>query len=806
MAAAEQYPSEADYTQEARLKDGTGLHLRAIRPSDAARLGDLMHRCSDESLVYRFLSSPTPAWIDRQLDYFSNVDHDRRMAIVAVTGDEADGNDAGSGDAEIVAVGSWDVLADDPTTAEVAFLVDDAWQGNGLGTILLSELAAKAQHHGIRSFDASVLADNRGMLDVFRKTGYRVTHEIDLGVYHLVFPIRPTAASRDADAGRESVIARASLAAILEPQQVVVVGPAGDDRSLGAQMLHNAARSRFTGTLFALDPGGRPPKSVVVPRSIDELPDGIDLVVVAGGVDDVIGDIESFATKGAKAVVVVSEEPAPGADRDRRDDALREACSAYGIRLVGPGSLGVVNTDPRVRLDLVAGETHSSAGVVGVAAHSGLLGIGVIEHLERLSVGVSQFVSLGDRADVNANDLLAFWEEDEATRVGLLYVESVREPMTFTRAARRTAMRKPVVALFSGVSRSEAGRSALARQCGVVEVETLEALADTASFLSTQPLPRGRRVAIVSNSTGAARIAAHACESVGLTVDEPPETTAGLLEGSGVTASNPVTLPLADDLAAAFAGALGAVAGNDEFDCILAICVPADAEEHEEVAAAIMKAARRNRDKAFAAAFMTRRGTAPFLRHRGVAVPAYAYPEAAAFALGRAAKYAAWRREPVGEYRVFEDVDVDALAGFIRGESTGLLDGNPADELIRRVGIGTSDSPKETFVIRLQDHPPFGPMIGLGSGADPSAIPADSFRFVPLTDRDADTLVQDVLAEVPESLDESLKIDTDALVDVILRLALLAEHDARIATGDLVVQVGGPGEGAGVSSISFRVD
>ncbi|MBX7161951.1 MAG: GNAT family N-acetyltransferase, partial [Acidimicrobiia bacterium] len=640
------------------LDNGSVVSLRAIRPDDGPRLLDMAERCSDRTLYYRFFSPPPLPVTEEALGHLVGVDGHLRVALVAVLG---------SGEDErIVAVGRWDVPEDDPSSAEVAFIVEDAYQGSGLGTALLGHLAAIAPRHGIRRFEAEVLGDNRAMLHVFGHAGYRVTHELDAGVYHVVFPIHPTPESLGAAAARERDALAAGLAAFCEPRRIAIVGAGRDPRSVGGSMMRNVLAGGFTGSVVPVNTRADAVAGVATYDEVGDLPPGVDLAVIAVPAAESLAVVDACGEAGVKSVLV-----AAAGFGEAREAELLECCRSHGMRLLGPASMGVVNTDPRVSLRLVAGSVDARPGVVGIATQTGALGIGVLDYLRSLNLGVSQFVSLGNRVDVSSNDLLAYWEQQEATRVVLLYLESFGNPRRFVRLARRVARRKPIAVVAVGDTANHAAERGLYRQAGVIRTRSLEELVDVAALLASQPVPRGRRVAIVSNAGGAATIAAAALDEAGL---EParlaPETLAAVApytEMLGAPA-NPIELPPIADDEARYAAVLDAVGADAAVDAVLVIYTPLHRSGADRVGRAIASASRRAPAVTFVANFLGSRGVPDVLRRGRVAVPSFLFPESAAVALGHAVAYGSWLAQPEGDLVRPPGLDREAVRAVLAGE------------------------------------------------------------------------------------------------------------------------------------------
>jgi acyl-CoA synthetase (NDP forming) len=603
---------------------------------------------------------------------------------------------------EIIGVGRYD-RSDDPDNAEVAFLVEDAHQGRGIGTQLLQHLTAYARTHGITAFKAFVLADNHAMLRVFRHSGYTLRRDLAEGVYTVEFPTAYSEEAKAADDRHEQSAVAASLMPIFYPHSIAVVGASRNPASIGGQLFQNLLKGNFTGPLYPVNPSAAVVNSVKAYPSILDIPDPVELafIVVPG------------------PLVIISAGFAEVGEEGRRLEAeLLEVVRTSGMRMIGPNCMGVVNTDPKVGMDGQFGPVYPPAGNVAMSSQSGALGIAILDYAKELNIGISTFVSMGNKADISGNDLLLYWEDDPATDVILLYLESFGNPRRFARIARRVGHSKPVVAVKSG--RSAAGAraasshtgslasldvavDALFHQTGVIRTETLKELFDVTSLLANQPIPQGRRVAVLTNAGGPGILAADAIETRGLELPEfSAELQAGLREHLSAEASttNPVDM-IASAGPDEFRACLGLLMESDEVDSIIVIYIPisGDVAAMEEAADAIAETGMSyGGRKTLLSVFMRSEG-APTQMHRAdVHIPTYPFPEPAARALAAAVEYGEWRARPEGEYLRFDDVDTTlasetvlaALAGM--DEDGGWLDPPDVEAVLRAYGIGPARS------------------------------------------------------------------------------------------------------------------
>lgn len=568
-------------------------------------------------------------------------------------------------------------------------------------------------------------------------------------------------------------------------------------------MVRNVMRGDFTGAVAPVNPRADAVAGVAAYDEVSDLPPGIDLAVIAVPAHETLAVVDACGEAGVKGVLVA----AAGFD-DRLEAALVECCRSHGMRLLGPASMGIVNTDPRVSMRLVAGTVDVTPGVVGIATQSGALGIGVLDHLRSLNLGVSQFVSLGRRADVSSNDLLAYWEEQEATRVVLLYLESFGDPRRFVRLARRVARKKPIAVVAVGATATSAAERGLFRQAGVIRTRSLEELVDVAALLAVQPVPRGRSVVVVSNAGGAARIATAALDEAGLGLATLSEATLACLEPFTAPfgpPANPLELPPVSDDETRFTTVLDAVGADPSVDAVLVVYTPMHKAAADRVGRAIVSASRRAPDVTFVANFLSARGLPDVLRRGRVAVPSFLFPESAVAALGHAAAYGSWLAQPEGEPLRPEGIDRDLIREVLAAQPDGELPRDVAEAVLAAAGVDLTRRPHGVpFAVVLEDDAVFGPVLGLGVGLDAGDVVPECHRLTPLTDTDAARLVDAALAVAREDLDRG-GVDTDALCDLLLRLSALAVEQEQVTSLVLdPVIVGTPGEGLRVTDIHLR--
>ncbi|TMM36536.1 MAG: GNAT family N-acetyltransferase [Actinobacteria bacterium] len=745
------------------LSDGSTVRVRPIRPDDADDLQELHSRLSVRTRYLRYFT-PYHRIPDRDLHRFANVDHRDREALVVICG------------GELIAVGRYDRLGPDAEDAEVAFVVEDAYQRRGIGSMLLEHLAAAARAVGIQRFVAEVLAENANMLRVFTDAGYQVQRRYAEGVVHLTFPIAPTEDSLAVQYRREQSTEARSIARLLGPRAVAVYGARRGGAGIGAALLGNL--STFTGPVYPVHFGSR-------------LLEPADLAVIAVPAPAVLDAVTAAAAAGVAGVVVVSSgfaETGPAGEEAQRE--LLHAVRAAGIRLVGPNCLGIANTDPAVRLNATLAPALPPHGRVGFFSQSGALGVALLDTARRRGLGLSTFVSAGNRADVSGNDLLQYWQGDPATDVVLLYLETFGNPRKFARLARRLGRDKPIVAVAPAAPVPPFG--------GVIRVDTVTEMFDVAVLLAQQPLPGGTRVGIVTNSSALAALAAGDCGPAGLTVTARADV-------------GPQASP------AEFGEALQATAEDPEVDALVVACAPLS-----------------GLSSGFAAVLAEPLGkpmVATVLADEPPAgVPWYPTVEEGVRALGRVAAYSAWRRSPTGRVPELSTVDspdplveygievvpsvrvADPEEAMAAGYRFGFpvvvkLAGGRADlgevrldlteaaaveraaaELLDRFGdqahvvVQPMVAPGVSCRIEAVEDPSFGPLVGFGLGGVTADLLGDqAWRAAPLTDLDADALIREPkLAPLLFGYRGAPPVAADALRDLLLRVGLLIDAHPEV--------------------------
>ncbi|HWX40481.1 MAG TPA: bifunctional GNAT family N-acetyltransferase/acetate--CoA ligase family protein [Blastocatellia bacterium] len=686
-----------DLSRDILLRDGSMFRLRLARPDDREKLVALFDRCSTQTIRYRFLHL-VKALPDSLLDQMTAGSGSRCLALVMTQGEDAS--------ERVVAVGLYAVQEDRPDVAEVSFLVEDAMQRRGIGTLMLDVLAELARDRGITRFSADVLGDNRVMLSVFRKAGYGVSATTDYGVTHLEFPIAYSEVANARAEAQEAEAERRSLRSVLAPVSIAVVGAGRDPGSVGGALFRNLLRWNFSGPIYPVNPGATSIAGVHSYPSIAELPGVPELVFIAVKAPLVIDIARQCAAAGVRALCVISSGFAEtGPEGAAAEQELVAVCRASGMRLVGPNCMGLVNTSPDSHMLGTFAPADPPAGNVAMSSQSGALGLTLLDQARKLGLGVSSFASIGNRADVSGNDLLQYWEADEATGVILLYLESFGNPRRFARVARRVARAKPIVAVKSGrttagakaaashtasLASSDRGATALFDQTGIIRVDTLADFFYVARLLAAQPVPAGRRLGIITNAGGPGILAADAAEAAGLEIPALSEEIVERLRSKlrvWATLGNPIDLGPSGG-PADYRACLEALCDEPGFDAVLVIFIPPLMTPSAAVAEAMAEvlSARPDLARPVAAVFLDASSAMESIPAGSRTVPVYPFPEGAVAALAAAARYGTWRAEPAGRV-VNIRVDRAALDKVINSNSRGWLGADDVAALLGAAGI-----------------------------------------------------------------------------------------------------------------------
>jgi acyl-CoA synthetase (NDP forming)/ribosomal protein S18 acetylase RimI-like enzyme len=661
LGASAQPAQPARLVRDVLLRDGSTLRLQAPTSADYDDIKVFYDQLSPESRFFRFHGFGRTDTVARAAADASGID---RVALV------------GRHEGKVVAACDYQALRE-PGVAEIAFAVADDDQRRGIGTRMLEQLAAVAAERGIRRFDAAVLSNNQLMLGVFRNAGFAVRRE-GFGELTVSLDITPTDTVRERIDERDHYAAIASLRPLLAPTSIAVVGAAEMTGNVGRVVLANIAASGFEGVVTPVNRDGGVVCSRPAARSLDELERVPELVIIAAAGDEVLELAAQAAAKGARALLVVpagpdDEEQDEGAQA--REERLLAIVRDAGLRLVGPNSLGVLNTDPDVNLNATFSGAGILPGALAICSSSGAIGIGLLGHAAARRLGVSMFASLGNLADVSTNDLLECWEHDERTAAVLLYVHTFGNPERFTRIARRVSRIKPILALkgrqgaervlteahshTAAALRGDAVVDALLHQGGVLRFREAVSLFNAAEFFERQPLPRGRRIGIVSNSAGVATLAADACATRGLEVK------------AATHAPNPHVIGVGAGPAQYSAGVRGMLDDN-AIDALMVFYIDIHDGDPEGVLDMI-SAVSEGQSKPVVASVVRSDGRRRPRTSTGV--PNFLFPESCADVLARAAERSEWLSRPLGQAPDYPDLDPQAaravIASFLEREPAG---------------------------------------------------------------------------------------------------------------------------------------
>jgi len=650
------YPSQ--YETEVLLKDGSRILLRPIRQDDAERWLAFFQRQSEQTKYLRFQRDPGEMGPEDALR-FCTVDYKNTFALVGEVQREQR--------KEIIAIGRYYRLPN-KRSARVAFAIEDAYHGKGIGTRLIEWLANAARDNGIAVFEGDVLAENERMMSVLRDYGFHIDSELKGGVYHVTITIARSRRVERKEAERERLSTIASIRNVLSPRSVAVIGASRQPGSIGQLVFQNIMEGGFSGVVYPVNPKADAIMAVKAYPSILDVPGEVDLAVIIVPTQFVARVTDECGRKGVRAIIVITDGfRERGRQGATREEELRDIALGHGMRLVGPNCMGIINADPEVRLNASFSRVFPPRGNIAFLSQSGAMGLVILEYASDLNMGISGFVSVGNRADISSNDLLQYWEDDPATRVILLYLESFGNPHKFSRIAKRVSAKKPIVVVKSGttlvgsraasshtgaLATPEVVSDALFRQAGIIRVDSIEELFDVATLLSSQPPPEGKRLVIVTNGGGPGILAADASEQQGLTLPELSSETAGKL-GQLVKRDIMVGNPL--DLTGSvtpeeFEGSLRVLVEDDSVDAVLAVFVPAAVVDSTLVEDAIRRVSPlyQRRKKPLLVCFMGQRGFKARLGKAGSFVPCYPFPEDAVSALAKAVEYRELVKKPRG--------------------------------------------------------------------------------------------------------------------------------------------------------------
>lgn len=670
-------PHGETFSEYALLRDGESVLLRTGTAADIPAVERLMQSVSPESLQMRFMGAV--AYVARStIEFMCTGDPKDRLSLLALVGQGPD--------ERVIGIGNYISLGVS-AKAELAFLVHDDFQGRGVSTLLLERLAGIAAANGFVGFEADVLSDNQKMFNVLRDSGFETVQAYEGSSIHVRFPVGGAGALRERVELRDRIATANSLVPLLAPRTAAVVGASRDPSAAGSLIFSAIVNGMFAGTVYPVNNQAVSVHGVRAYASIGELPEAPELVIIAVPAEKVLAVAEEALHRGTKGLLVVTSGFAEGGTEGMvRQRDLMDLVRGHGARLIGPNCLGLQNTHPDVRLNASLAPSMAPRGRIGFFSHSAALGIVILNYAAERGLGFSTFVSAGNRADVSGNDLLEFWEEDPSTSIALLYLETFGNPRRFARIARRLTFRKPILCVKS--ARSRAGRDAarahiaaaaqsdtnvdlLFHQAGVIRADTLEEMFDVAVLLENQPLPRGNRVAVITNSGGVLTICLDACEARGLVVADSEVADLG---------------PFAT--VEQYEAAVQKAMQSEAVDAVIAIYACVSGCDPDVIGRAIRRGVLRAETATGVSkpALLCLMGTAGAVQFGAEGArdtstrrvfPSYRFPESAAMALSRVVQYAAFRDQPRGRLLWYDDVD----AGAARQEIASMLDATEDEEL-----------------------------------------------------------------------------------------------------------------------------
>ena len=644
-------PSPVERSGDVALRDGSTVHVRPVTADDRDALATFLRTMSPDSLYFRGCGHIDVEWLS---DWSAQIDSASRYGLVVTSGTPA----------RIVAHASYARI--DDHRAEVAFEVADTLHGHGIGTLLLGQLAGIAAQHGIDVLTAEVMATNRKMLGVFSESGFPLTEHMTANMIEISFP---TAISGDVLAAfdrRQHTASYSAVNSFLRPDSVAVVGASRKPDSIGGTLIRNIVEGDFNGSVYPVNPHASEILGLPAYRSVLDLPEAADLAVIAVPAPHVVDVASDCVKRGVRAILVISSGFSEvGGDGTTRQRELLEVCRGAGMRLIGPNCLGLLNTDPQVSLNATFARRVPAAGPIAIMSQSGGVAIALMDVAAELGIGVSSFVSVGNKSDISGNDLLEYWEEDPGTELIAIYLESFGNPRRFARIARRVSARKPILAVKSGrtpagsraasshtaalLSAADVTVDALFRQAGVLRAETLGELLDTAALIGTQPLPRGKRVAIVTNGGGPGIMCADSCAATGL---EVVEFSKGLhkaltrLVPEHAAVGNPIDLTAAAT-SRNYQNVIESLVSNDACDAIITLFVPALGTSPIDIARAI-DAAAATAPIPIASVSMGVQQQAGTESRQSRGAARFRLPEDAVRALAQAVEHQRWLARPAG--------------------------------------------------------------------------------------------------------------------------------------------------------------
>jgi len=665
-------PAQNNTEHETRviLRDGSTTTFRPIRLDDVDAWLEFYGTLSDRTKFMRLHHIPKEMRREDAVR-FCTVDYENSFAFVAEAIEE--------GKKRIVSVGRYNRLPSG-STAEVAFVIEDKYQEKGIGTKFIEWLSIVARENDIDTFEAYVMQENKAMLSVFQSYGFHMKREIMDNIVHITFPLTKTPEVVKKKDERALAATYNSLKSIMKPQSVAVIGASNRKGAIGQLVFQSVIQNGFSGIAYPVTPTSKVVMSVKAYPSILDIQGEIDLAIIVVPSSQVLQVADECGRKKVKGIIVISdgfkERGREGAVLER---TLRETAFGYGMRIIGPNCMGLINTDPKISLNATFALISPLPGNIAFISQSGALGLGILQFAKKHDIGFSSFISVGNRADIASTDMLQYWEKDPDTKVILLYLESFDNTDKFSRISKRVSLKKPILAIKGGTSdagsraamshtgamaTSDIVSDALFRQAGIIRVNSIENLFHSARLLSSQPVPKGRRVAILTNGGGPGTLAADACSYNDLVLPMISRETTEKLRAvitRDIGISNPLDLT-AGISAKEFEDSLRILAEDPDNDAIIIIYVPPAGTGIKPVEDAIKNVASiaSKQGKSIVACFVGQTDVTGKHMANEQFVPYYLFPEDAVIALTSAVRYGEMLREEHGSIPVFSDIDSKA--------------------------------------------------------------------------------------------------------------------------------------------------
>lgn len=735
-----------DYSEHVLLKNGHGILLRPAKPDDFELVKNFLNQLSPDTLRMRFMASMSYV-PDSIAQGFCDNDLIENGCLLALMGNNSTPN--------LIGICNYNSLGNG-RTAEVSFIIKEEFQGKGIGTVLLEKIAGIAAANGLIEFEAEVLPENDKMISVFKNSGFEYHQVYGTDVIHVEFPVEGVSAVWERAELREKISVGNSLKYLLFPKSVAVIGASRDENSLGNQIFNNIVQSGFTGNCFPVNHNATEINKIKAFNSVSEIEEEIDLAVIAVPAELVYDEAKKAIECGVKGLVVVSagfaEEGLAGIVRQEK---LVKLIHENGVRLIGPSCLGLMNSNSDIKLNASLAPKIIPKGNAGFFSHSAALGLVIIDYARELGLGFSTFLSAGNRADVSGNDLLQFWEEDSATKMAILYLETFNNPRKFVRIARRMSYKKPILCVKSASSKAGiktiknksgsevvAGKEldALFWQTGIIKTETLEELFNVALVLDSQPLPKGNKATIIANSAGMLTLLADSAEAAGLETDTTELKNLGAFAGEKnyyTAVKESWENENTDSLIIGFAGF-----GNIEQNSILK-AISQGLDSNNGIAKPIILC------------FMGKSGVIEF---DGKKFPSFRFPESASHTLGDIVKYVKFLTNPIGKLAWYDDVDAEPARHIIKdilkenNTSNVLLRFEDSTKILNHFGINVSETKIITdneINISVESNELFGPVIVIEKyGTSPI------YRITPLTESDIRETIKNIGLKDNTSLNE----------------------------------------------------